>query len=246
MNGQSAAGKAVEDLLQTRGKDTCGCVRNAKEKNANEERCRSKIGHEKQPGKMQHQNMTNELNPSLVKQREGIGMLYHGFLQSAVEKGEGWNIKASGYSNERVLLNSIKLASQKKKFSWTWGTKLTIQVYLKQIQTKFTLNTYLQVGYYFHKKKNNHNYFNVRTVSDASKSTGLRELFFNIFFFFTDKEDVSIQHLHRVIWGIQLVYNILFRLAIKISVATAKHRDTVVVSELYEQLAIKHKIIWWW
>lgn len=61
MNGQSAAGKAVEDLLQTQGKDTCGCVRNAREKNANEERCRSKIGHEKQPGKMQHQNMTNEL-----------------------------------------------------------------------------------------------------------------------------------------------------------------------------------------
>lgn len=61
--------------------------------------------------------------------------------------------------------------------------------------------------------------------------------------FFPDKEDVSIQHLHRVIWGIQLVYNILFRLAIKILVATAKSRDSVVVSEVYEQSATKHEVI---
>ena len=179
------------------------------------------------------------LDPSLVKEREGIGMLRQGFLQSALDKGEGWNTKTSGYSNERVLVNSIKLTSQNKPFSWTWGTKLTIQVHLKQIQTKFTRNTYLQVGYYFHKK--------IATTSmlDCFRWTGFRVLFFNIFFF-TDKEDVSIQHLHRVIWGIQSVYNILFRLAIKISVATAKHRDAVVDSELYEQSAIKHKIIWWW
>lgn len=45
---------------------------------------------------------------------------------------------------------------------------------------------------------------------------------FLTFFFLTDKEDVSIQHLHRVTRGIQLDYNILFRWAIKISVATAK------------------------
>lgn len=103
---------------------------------------------------MQHQNKTNSvgLNSSLVKEREGIDMLYQGFLQSALEKGEGWNIKTSGYSNERVLVNSIKLTSQNKPFSWTWGTKLAIQVYLKQTWTTFTLNTYLQVGYYFHKK----------------------------------------------------------------------------------------------
>lgn len=54
---------------------------------------------------------------------------------------------------------------------------------------------------------------------------------------------MSLYSICRVIWGIQLVYNILFRLAIKISVATAKHRDAVVVSKLYEQSAIKHKII---
>lgn len=89
-------------------------------------------------------------------------------------------------------------------------------------------------------------------LQTASKSTGLRQLFFNdltlgctslllFLSFFTDKEDVSIQHLYRVIWGIRLVYNILFRLAIKISVDTAKHRDAAVVSELYEQSAVKHK-----
>lgn len=42
-----------------------------------------------------------------------------------------------------------------------------------------------------------------------------------------------------------MVYNILFRLAIKISVDTAKHRDAAVVSELYEHkklnITVKHK-----
>lgn len=48
-------------------------------------------------------------------------------------------------------------------------------------------------------------------------------------------------HLHGVICGTQLVYNVLFGLAIKISVATAKGSDAVVVSELYEQFPIKYK-----
>lgn len=61
--------------------------------------------------------------------------------------------------------------------------------------------------------------------------------------FFTDKEDVSIQHLDRVIWGLQLVYNILFRLDMKISVSTAKSRDSLVVSEVSELSATKRNII---
>lgn len=115
------------------------------------------------------------LNPSPVREREGIGLLFQGSLQSAREKGEGWRIKTSGYSNERVLLNSIKLTSQKKPFPWTWGTKLTTRVYLKQIQAKFTLNTYLQVGYYLHKKITATSTLELFQI--ASESTGSWKLF---------------------------------------------------------------------
>lgn len=78
----------------------------------------------------------------------------------------------------------------------------------------------------------------------ASKSSGWREILFNFFFFLTDKEDVSIQHLHRVTGGIQLDYNILFRWAIKISVATAKQHLLQDIEDIptYEavRIALRH------
>jgi len=60
MTRQRVAGRVVGDLLQTHGNDTRGWARGAKEQNTNEERCGGKTGHEKQPGKMQHLDMTNE------------------------------------------------------------------------------------------------------------------------------------------------------------------------------------------
>lgn len=54
---------------------------------------------------------------------------------------------------------------------------------------------------------------------------------------------MSLYSICAVICTIRLVYNILFRLAIKISVATEKHRDAVVVPELYEQSTVQHKSI---
>lgn len=49
-----------ETFCKLEGMDVCECVRKGKEENVNEKRCKSKIVHEKHPGKMQHQNVTNE------------------------------------------------------------------------------------------------------------------------------------------------------------------------------------------
>lgn len=119
-----------------------------------------------------------------------------------------------------------------KGFCWTPQSKkaifheLGVQSSLcestwRQIQTKSSPNTYVQVGYNFHKKKSElfacWNCFRLLLKALASENS-----FLTFFSFFPDKENVSIQHLHRVTRGIQLHYNILLRWAIKISVATAK------------------------
>lgn len=167
-------------------------------------------------------------------------MISQGFLLPALEKGEGWNTETSGYSNEGLLLNSSAKISH---FPWTWGTKLTLWVYLKQIQAKLTPNTYVQVGYYSRKKKSElfacWNCFRLLLKALAEEKS-----FLTFFFFLTDKEDVSIQHLHRVTGGIQLDYNILFRWAIKISVATAKQHLLQDIEDIptYEavRIALRH------
>lgn len=76
------------------------------------------------------------------------------------------------------------------------------------------------------------------------KALAEEKSFLTFFFFLTDKEDVSIQHLHRVTGGIQLDYNILFRWAIKISVATAKQHLLQDIEDIptYEavRIALRH------
>lgn len=54
------------------------------------------------------------IDPSNEWEKKSI--LYWCFLWSALEEGQGWNTKTSGYSNERVLINTTNMTNQNKPF----------------------------------------------------------------------------------------------------------------------------------